>query len=508
MNMQIKPQVLVVDDEESIRKLLKSRLERDGAAVETAPSADDGITWLKANPNTAVVVTDLKMPGRDGFAFMQWIKKEMPHTRVLLITGHGEKAVAIRALKDGASDYLEKPFDLDELAHSVKRCLEESRLERENATLLERLQHRVARAEGKREEETWYVSKARAMAKVNEWLDVLRRESMRMESEEPTVLILGESGTGKEGVARHIHSVSRRGKGPWVAVNCANFTDQLLESELFGHEKGAFTGALVQKKGLFEIAQGGTLFLDEIGEMDAKLQARMLRVLQEKNFRRLGGTADITTDVRIVAATNQDLPNRVKQGKFRDDLYHRLSRVVMELPPLRNRTEDIVPMAELFARRAFGSRGKTFAGYTEDAMAAMSGYTWPGNVRELLNVVERAALLFEGNSPLSETYLSLPKTPGAVRGPKLVEAASEEGTALGEGEFGAYAAMKKRWERAFEKEYLVALLERNHGNVSAASREAKVDRSNLLRLMRRNGLKAEAYRAEQEVATNATPKAA
>ncbi len=201
---------------------------------------------------------------------------------------------------------------------------------------------------------------AKAMERVNEWMKVLQRESLNGAAEEPQALIIGESGTGKEGIARMIHASSRRAKGPWIAVNCANFSEQLLESELFGHEKGAFTGAIQQKRGLFELARGGTLFLDEMGEMDVKLQSRLLRVLQEKTFRRVGGQLDIHTDVRVVAATNQNLQKHIQEGKFREDLYHRLAKVVINLPSLSERHEDIVPMASKFMERAFNTRGKTF----------------------------------------------------------------------------------------------------------------------------------------------------
>jgi transcriptional regulator with GAF, ATPase, and Fis domain len=329
------------------------------------------------------------------------------------------------------------------------------------------------------------------MTKVNDWLNVLRREAMRGEAEEPSVLILGESGTGKEGIARMAHAGSRRGKGPWVAVNCANFNEQLLESEPFGHERGAFTGANTLKRGLFEIAKAGTLFLDELGEMDVRLQAKLLRVLQEKVFRRVGGTADLETDVRVIAATNSDLRARCADGRFREDLYHRLSRVVIDVPALRQRGDDIVPMAKEFALRAFQARGKTFSAFTADAEEALQTYAWPGNVRELLNVVERLALVYTGTGTIDLNDLSIPADSssggrGGPRGPKLevVKDLSDEG----------YMVLKKQWSDSFEKEYLVSILAKNQGNVSAAARDSKLDRSNFLRLLRRHGLKAQEYR--------------
>lgn len=499
----MKPRVMVVDDEETIRKLLKSRLERDQLEVTVASGADEAQKLFKQGPEVGVVVTDLKMPGKDGFQLMAWAREQSPSVRVIMITGHGEKEVAVKALRQGASDYLEKPFDLDELSHAVNRCLREFQLERENRDLVGRLEARVERVEGKSEDQFWYVSKASAMEKVNEWMTVLRREAMRGGAEEPTVLILGESGTGKEGIARMVHAGSRRGKGAWVAVNCANFSEQLLESELFGHEKGAFTGATTLKRGLFEIARGGTLFLDEVGEMDVKLQAKMLRVLQEKMYRRVGGTADLDADVRVIAATNRDLMERVRTGGFREDLYHRLSKVVIEIPALRERSDDIVPMAKQFAERAFQSRGKTFEGFASEAEVALRDYAWPGNVRELLNVVERAALVWQGNGTLSARALALPTGSGAMAagskamaavvgtGPRL---AVSNGTAIDMSDGQTYTDLKKKWSDSFEKEYLTSLLQRHGGNVSAAARESKLDRSNFLRLLRKHAVKATEFR--------------
>lgn len=500
----MKARILIVDDEETIRKLLKSRLERDGFEVTTASSADEAEAAIKSTGGFGVVVTDLKMPGRDGFALTSAVKEANPQTRVIVITGHGEKTIAVQALRTGASDYLEKPFDMDEFAHSVKRCVREHGLERENQDLVARLEARLERTEGKAEDKFWYVSKATTMEKVNNWLSVLRREAMRGDAEEPTVLVLGESGTGKEGIARMVHTGSRRGKGPWVAVNCANFNEQLLESELFGHERGAFTGANSLKRGLFEIAKGGTLFLDELGEMDVKLQAKLLRVLQEHVFRRVGGTADIETDVRVIAATNSDLQARVASGKFREDLFHRLNRVTVEIPALRERTEDVTAMATQFAERAFRARGKTFVNFAPDAEEGLRSYGWPGNVRELLNVVERAALIHEGTGTIGARELALPVSvqragPG---GPKLELVTSAMG-AQGETGPNSYMDLKKKWSNSFEREFLVSILVRNTGNVSASAREAKLDRSNFLRLLRRHGLRAQEYRKVGETAAAA-----
>jgi DNA-binding NtrC family response regulator len=499
----MKQRVMIVDDEETIRKLLKGRLEREGFEVVACANAHEAELAFK-NSSTApvgVLVSDIKMPGKDGFSLLEWVKAKEPACKVVLITGHGEKEVAVRALRWGASDYLEKPFQMDDFVHSVKRCMDEYGVERARDERLAALQERAMRAEAQAAGSTWFVSKSSAMNQVNEWITVLRRESMRGEGEEPTVLVLGESGTGKEGIARMIHAGSRRGRGPWVAVNCANFNEQLLESELFGHEKGAFTGATVLKRGLFELADGGTLFLDEIAEMDARLQAKLLRAIQEKSYRRVGGVVDLKADVRVIAATHAHLEKQVESGQFREDLYHRINRVVIQVPALRDRTHDIIPMANQFARRAFEIRGKEFPGFNAESQAAMQGYRWPGNVRELLNVVERAALVagqkestvdvcqFMGAQPASKLTQVSPAAPGHL---KLVK--SEAQVLELQDPIESYTTLKKRWSFSFEREYLVAILNRHDGNVSAAAREAHLDRSNFLRLLRRHRMTAKDFR--------------
>ena len=507
--MSNKQTILVVDDEESIRKLLRTRFEREEFQVISAENAEDALLQLKSHPQIAVVVTDIKMPGKTGIELLQEIKAQKNSPKVIVMTGHGEKSTAIEALRLGASEYLEKPFEMEEMAHSVKRTYNEYRLERENEDFVSRLEARVARVEGKAEDQYWFVSKAKAMEPVNEWLKVLQRESMRSLNqanvEEPATLIVGESGTGKEGIARMIHAGSKRAKGPWIAINCANFNDQLLESELFGHEKGAFTGATQQKRGLFELAKGGTIFLDEIGEMDTKLQARILRVLQEKTFRRVGGGEDIKADVRFIAATNQNLAEYIAQGKFREDLYHRVSRVIVDLPPLRTRTEDIVPMGELFFERAFSTRGKKFEGMTADAKNAIQHYAWPGNIRELLNVVERTALLWSKSGKIGKEDVILPESfsPNSPpTPPKKRHSEFHDGYRPGismniasTGESSpTFTNLKKKWSDEFEKEYLQSLLTRTQGNVSAAAKESGIDRSNFLRLLRRHQINAQNFR--------------
>jgi DNA-binding NtrC family response regulator len=491
--------ILIVDDEEPIRKLLKTRFEREGLTVKTAENGEQALQQVAQDPTISVVVSDVKMPVLGGIELTTKIKSVKNSPKVIVMTGHGEKSTAIEALRVGASDYREKPFDLEEMVHSVTRTLNEVRLERENEEFVNRLQDRVARVEGKESDQLWYVSRSKVMEPVNEWMKVLQRESMRGNAEEPTTLILGESGTGKEGIARMIHASSRRAKGAWIAINCANFSENLLESELFGHEKGAFTGANTQKRGLFELASGGTLFLDEIGEMDAKLQAKILRVLQEGTFRRVGGNVDQKTDIRLLAATNQNLLRLIETGKFREDLYHRLARVVINLPALRERFEDIMPMSQKFFENAFAKRGKKFEGFTPAAQNALEQYPWPGNVRELLNVVERTALLWNQAGAVDVTHLTLPSSKTKAGGAAVQEfkpglTLDPKSFSFGEAAMENYTQLKKRWSDSFEKEYLMHVLERNNGNVTAAAKESGIDRSNFLRLLRRHGVSAQNYR--------------
>ena len=417
---------------------------------------------------------------------------------MIVITGHGEKEVAVKALRQGASDYLEKPFDLDELSHAVQRCLREYQArDAKTRTWSPASKRACRRVEGKAEDKFWYVSKAPAMAKVNEWLTVLRREAMRGDAEEPAVLILGESGTGKEGIARMVHAGSRRGKGPWVAVNCANFNEQLLESELFGHEKGAFTGATATKRGLFEIAKGGTLFLDEIGEMDVKLQAKLLRVLQEKVFRRVGGTADIESDVRVVAATNRNLQQSVQDGQ--------VPRGSLSSPEPRRGGDSGASRAQRRYRpdgQAVRRTRVPRAGQRPSVASlpkrkpTLRNYAWPGNVRELLNVIERTALVWHGTGTVTSSDLSISSGERSGRHDRTAGRQFDVVNGGGESSDG-YTELKKRWSDSFEREYLIGSLQRHGGNVSAAAREARLDRSNFLRLLRRHSLKAQDYRKTQ-----------
>ncbi len=378
--------ILVVDDEPKMQILLARKLQRAGHEVRTV---GDGTSALEALGEGAadVVFTDLKMPGLDGMGLLEEVKERWPDTRVIVMTGHGDEVrTAVQAMKLGATDYLTKPLDLDELVLLAERAVREKQLTREN----ERLRQLV-----RRQNPTWdLVGRSEAIAKVKELV-------RKVAPTDATVLIRGESGTGKELTARAIHAHSRRAKKPFLAVNCAAIADTLLESELFGYVKGAFTGADQDKAGFFELADGGTLFLDEIGEANASVQAKLLRALEEKAFIPVGGHREVHSDVRIVAATNRDLERLIADGRFREDLFYRFNVFPIELPPLRERIDDLPELVAALLEQL---------GYDRDALdsgvlARLRQYPWPGNVRELRNILERATILAQGGRILPQHIL-------------------------------------------------------------------------------------------------------
>jgi two-component system response regulator FlrC len=385
--------VLVVDDEAGIRSFIGEVLEEKGLAVSLAA---DGRAAAELLDRQAfhLMITDLRMPRLDGMELLRLARERVPEMEVIVLTAHGTVASAVEAMKRGAFDYLSKPLSgPDELRLAVDRALERRRLK-------DRAQRRAA---GDQEHELIAVDPA--MLRVLTQVEKVAPTSA-------TVLLLGESGTGKEVVARQIHRLSPRAGGPFVAVNCAAVSPQLVESELFGHEKGAFTGAIDQRRGRFELADGGTLFLDEVAEIPIELQAKLLRVLQEQRFERVGGARTIEVDVRVVAATNRDLERELEQGRFREDLYHRLAVFPVRLPPLRERPADILPLAEHLLARIGGQLKRPGLTLTHDARDAIAGRGWPGNVRELGNALERAAILTAGDaisaSDLTEMVGSAP----------------------------------------------------------------------------------------------------
>src|SRR5512136_1602229 len=367
--------ILVVDDEEAMTESLAAWLREDGYSVDTASSGREAVERARTR-EYAIYFVDLKMPGGlDGIETMTEIRRLQPDAAVIIITAYATVDTAITAMKEGAQEYVVKPCHPQEISLLVERIIRVKNLERENAILRRKLTRQYRFHD--------LVSKNPRMAEIFD----LVREVARQRS---TVLIQGESGTGKELVARTIHYSGERGERPFVAVSCAALAETLLESELFGYEKGSFTGALAQRKGKFELADGGTLFLDEIGDISAKLQADLLRVLQERRFFRVGGSEEISVDVRVIAATHRDLVADVREGLFRDDLYYRLNVINIRLPPLRERTEDVPLLAQEFLDRLAHELGRPVSGISEEALRLLMDHDWPGNVRELENAVERA----------------------------------------------------------------------------------------------------------------------
>jgi len=373
----MKPRLAVLDDEQRMVDILAMVLRREGYDVDAYTQPASAISALRAEPFD-LLITDLKMPGLDGISVLQQAKAMNPELPVILITAHATVATAIAAMREGAFDYVEKPFDNDELKTLVRRALDVTRLARENRYLRAELKSRYL-IEG-------FVAESLLMREV---LDLVRRAA-RSRS---TVLITGESGTGKEMIARAVHYHSDRVGQPFIAVNCKAFAEGVLESELFGHEKGAFTGADRAKPGLFERASGGTVFLDEIGEVGGDFQSKLLRVLQEKKLQRVGGTEERTVDIRVVAATNRDLRAEVLAGRFREDLYFRLAVIPVQLPPLRERREDILPLARHFLAKWNSELSRQIDGWTSEVEEYLLKHTWPGNVRELENTLERGVVL-------------------------------------------------------------------------------------------------------------------
>ena len=394
--------ILIVEDEKSMRDLLLLMLRKEGYEVEGAESAVVAKSRLERAP-VDLVITDISMPGMSGLDLLRWVRRASTSTSVILMTAFGSKDTAIEALNEGAAYYVEKPFDIDEMKVVVRKTLDVSRLTSENEDL--RTQNRGLRAELQgRYQFEGLVGRSTKMREILELIE-------RIAGTGSTIMISGESGTGKELIARAIHYNSGRGEASFVSINCGALPDELLESELFGHMKGSFTGATAQKKGLFEVANGGTIFLDEIGETSPAMQIKLLRVLQERRIRRVGGTDEIDVDVRVITATNQDLEQMVRERKFREDLFYRINVIPIRMPALREKPEDVPPLAEHFLDKYRKAMGKEVRGISEGAMEVLERYVWPGNVRQLENVIERAVALE------TEAWIRVESLPREVRGP-------------------------------------------------------------------------------------------
>ena len=380
--------ILVVDDEISLREMLEIFLEQHGYSVTTATSPTDAIGKLQQN-DFDLVISDLKMPGPiDGIGLLEHVRQRWPDIEMIMMTAYSTAETAIRAMKLGAFDYLTKPFKVDEVAVVVEKCLEKRRLNVENQRLKVQLADRYR-----------FDSIVGKSAAIREVFAIIERAAPTRAS----VLVHGETGTGKELVAKALHYNSPRRDKPFVPVNCGAIPGELMESELFGHIKGSFTGATANKKGLFEEAHGGTLFLDEIGELSLSLQVKLLRVLQERRVKPIGGTREVEVDVRIVAASNRNLEQEVKEERFRQDLFYRLNVIQLTIPPLRARRDDIPLLVQHFVQKLGQEMGLTLRGVDRDAMEALSVYAYPGNVRELENIVERALTFAVGNTLALET---------------------------------------------------------------------------------------------------------
>jgi two-component system response regulator HydG len=455
-----KPRVLVVDDDKVVLRAASEILQRVGYSVVAVDDAVEALAAMK-DPSIDVACLDIKMPNLSGMDLLRALKKERPDVEVIMMTAFATVETAVAAVKAGAYDYLTKPFEnIDVLSLAVGRALEKKSLRDRTRVLEEAL---VARSSFEN-----LVGQSPQMRAVFDLVETVAFT-------DATVLIQGESGTGKELVARAIHFRSPRKDKPFIAVNCSALTESLLESELFGHVKGSFTGATSNKKGLFEAADGGTIFLDEIGDISPAMQVRLLRVLQEGEVRPVGSNENVKVDVRVIAATNVNLARAREQGKFREDLFYRLNVITIDLPPLRDRPEDIPLLAQHFLERFRQKTGKAVKGFSKAATEALTCARWTGNVRELENAIERAVVLTSG------PVIELEDLPPEVRNAQHRGGGDVEVVSLAH---LPYAQAKKLAIRAFERRYLSALLEKSGGNVSEAARAAGVDRSNFRRLLK------------------------
>ena len=441
------PDILVVEDKDSMRKMLIQTLSGEGHRVDSAPNGKKALELIHSK-SYDLVLTDLKMPDVDGLQVLSGVKSVDSETAVIVMTAYGTIEDAVSAMKRGAADFITKPFDTVHLGVLIGRALETRRLVAENSLLREEIlaDHGLENIIGKNEKMLEISGLVQKVAK-----------------SDAAVLLQGESGTGKELFAKAIHSLSPRKDRPYIALNCAAIPRELLENELFGSEKGAFTGAHARKMGKFEIAHSGTMFLDEIGDMDVSLQAKLLRVLQEKTFERLGGTKSIEVDVRVIAATNMDLNELIRSKKFREDLYYRLSVFPITIPPLRERIGDVKELAEYFMQKYCREMSKPVKRISKEAMSLLEKYHWPGNVRELENTIERAVILAEGRTVSPEQL--------AIRLQRTDEIRLREGAGLKE--IGAHAQAKA------ERGAIIRVLKQVRGNKRKASKVLQIDYTTL-----------------------------
>jgi DNA-binding NtrC family response regulator len=440
--------ILVVDDDPYIQEALGDRLESLGYRVSRASDGQQALELID-HQDPQMVFLDIEMPGMKGLDVLREIRKREKDFPVVMITAYGSIDLAVEAMKEGAYDFIPKPFKANHIALVVEKAIERQRLRREKEVLSEEVDKRY-----------------RLVAGNSEKLNAAIGAAKKAAASKSTILLLGESGTGKELFARAIHNWSERKDRPFIAINCVGLSKELLESELFGYEKGAFTGASQLKRGKIEIANGGTVFLDEIGDISEELQAKLLRFLQEREFERVGGTQLIRVDVRIIAATNRNLEAAVKEGRFREDLFYRINVVPIVLPPLRGRKEDVPALAQFFLQRFSIESKKSFTEISQEALEALNAYDWPGNVRELANVIERAVVL--GQPP---TIQIEDLSPGIV--------AAEAETSGASTPHSYHESIDE-----YRREVIVNALAQTQGNRAAAARLLGLQRSYLLRLMK------------------------
>ncbi len=440
--------VLVVDDEEGIRESLSDILEDEGYEVITSETAEEALKIIREN-NPDLIFLDIWLPGMDGLQALKEIKEVNPELTVVMISGHGTIELAVKATKMGAYEFLEKPLSLDRVLLVTKNALEKKKIELENKAL------RLTLKKQRR-----LIGNSLKMQKLQEQIEMAAKSNSR-------VLILGESGSGKELVAHILHEKSSRANKPFIEVNCAAIPQELIESELFGHEKGSFTGAFERKKGKFELANEGTLFLDEVGDMSLTTQSKVLRVIETQEFQRVGGSKSIKVDVRIISATNKDLFEEVKKGTFREDLFYRLNVIPIFVPPLRERKEDIPELVRYFLdyfAKEYGQKPKKI---TPEALKAIENYNWPGNIRELRNVIERLVIMTPSNI-ISQKDIIISETSRS--------------------DYFSYKTLKEAKE-SFEKDFITKKLEENNWNISKTAEILNIERSNLHRKIKAYNIK-------------------
>jgi len=449
--------ILIVDDERGILTALTGVLEDEGYTVYVAETGKEALRKLEEN-EPSVVLLDIWLPDMDGLDVLEEIKRRYRDTIVIVMSGHGTIETAVRATKLGAYDYVEKPISMERIILLIKHALEQRQLEIENVQLKKRY------------------TTCQEIIGISPAIQRLKESLRAVAPTNSIVLITGENGTGKELVARAIHAMSPRSNRLFLAVNCAAIPDTLIESELFGHEKGAFTGATSLQRGKFELAHGGTLFLDEIGDMSLNTQAKVLRVLQEQEFQRVGGTRNIKVDVRVISATNKDLTKEIEAGRFREDLYFRINVITIHIPPLRERKEDIPLLARHFLREISKEHGIPEKELTDEAIELMQEYDWPGNVRELRNLMERVSIMIPGDKIVADDLAIISDGHRRSSHKYFIP--------------GKYASLKEA-RNNFEKYYIEECLRANNWNITKTAHDLKIERSNLHRKIKTLGIRVQ-----------------